>query len=505
MTVQPSKKLLRELLLNICQIEPTWDRAITGLANDSRTVKPGDLFFAYPGTQADGRHYMNAAIEKGAVAVLAEADATMPKMELRNGQLNHTIPIFTVANLASQVSEIAARFYEHPSHHMSVVGITGTTGKTSCSQFLANSLQLAQKTCGVIGTLGNGLYGQLQHTDLTTPDAVILQQLLAQLRSQAAQYVAMEVSSHGLEQRRVQGIEFTIGLFTNLSQDHLDYHGDMEHYAAAKRLLFSHPELRYAVLNVDDAHGRQWCKELEASLPVYTYSLTPNRMQRELHTYVLHSVCNDMGITASIHTPWGDGLLHNPYLIGNFNLSNLLAVLVILNILGIPFQTALAHLAKLHGVPGRMESFGGGIKPLIIVDYAHKPDALEQVLNTLRQQCKGKLWCVFGCGGNRDKGKRPLMGKIAEQYADRIIITDDNPREEERREIVVDILNGLMRPQQAIVEHDRRRAIAHAIECAQAGDIVLVAGKGHENYQIVGKEKLPLSDSFEVQICLERK
>jgi UDP-N-acetylmuramoyl-L-alanyl-D-glutamate--2,6-diaminopimelate ligase len=506
MTTQSPKKQLNELLVTICQVEPTWDRIITGLTIDSREVKPGDLYFAYPGKQADGRNYINAAIERGAAAIVAEADGAMPKMELRNGQGNRTVPIFAIPNVASQVGVIAAYFYDYPSKQMSVIGVTGTNGKTSCCQFIAASLQMANKACGVMGSLGRGLYGALQQTDLlNTPDAVTAQRVLAELRDSKAKYITMEVSSHGLVQERVNGIEIDIGVFTNLNRDHLDYHANMEEYAQAKRKLFAHPGLRYAVLNVDDPYGRQWSQELEGQLPVYTYSLSSNKIHRDLHMHVLHSVCNDEGITASIHTPWGDGVLHNPYLIGSFNLSNLLAVLNVLNILGIPLQNALAYLAELRGVPGRMESFGGGNLPLVVVDYAHKPDALEQVLNTLRQQCKGKLWCVFGCGGNRDRGKRPMMGKIAERYADRVIITDDNPRDEDRRDIIAEILTGLTRPQQAIVEHDRRRAIAHAIECAQAGDIVLVAGKGHENYQIIGKEKLPLSDGVEVQLCLSKK
>lgn len=506
MTTQPPKKQLIELSTNICQVEPTWDRTITGLSNDSRLIKPGDLFLAYPGTKADGRKFISNAIERGAVAVIAEADGTSPKMELRSGLIDHTIPIFSIANIASYAGLIAANFYDHPSKRMSVIGVTGTNGKTSCCQFIAASLQMANKVCGVMGSLGRGIYGALQQPDLlNTPDAVTVQRVLAELRNSKAKYIAMEVSSHGLVQERVTGIDFDIAVFTNLNRDHLDYHANMEDYAQAKRKLFSMPDLRYAVLNVDDPYGIQWCQELEGQLPVYTYSLNSNKIHRDLHTYVLHSECNDEGIKASIRTPWGDGVLHNPHLIGNFNLSNLLAALTVLNILKIPLQNALAYLAHLRGVSGRMESFGGGMQPLVIVDYAHKPGALEQVLKTLRQQCKGKLWCVFGCGGNRDKGKRPIMGKIAEHYSDRLIITDDNPRDEDRRQIVAEILSGLLHPHQAIVEHDRRRAIAHAIECAQPGDIVLVAGKGHENYQIIGNEKLPLSDNLEVQMCLAKK
>lgn len=506
MSTQDYTKSLTALLKDICPVEATWDRAISGLSNNSRTVKPGDLFFAYPGAQADGRDFIQAAIEKGACAVLAEANEASPKMELRNGQANYTVPVLFLSNVRAQISEIAARFYENPAQMMSVIGVTGTSGKTSCTQFIASALQMENKRCGVMGTLGNGLYNQLEEGDLTTADAITIQKLLADLRAKNATHVAMEVSSHGLAQGRVRGIPFMIGVFTNLSQDHLDYHGDMENYASAKRLLFSQPGLRYAVLNVDDPCGLKWSQELENHLPVYTYSThSQHKLHRDKHIAVYHSVCNDGGITASIHTPWGEGVLHNPYLIGQFNLSNLLAALTVLNILGVPLQKALAHLAQLRGVSGRMQRFGGGKQPLVIVDYAHKPGALEQVLITLRAQCAGRLWCVFGCGGNRDKSKRPLMAKIAEKYADRVIITDDNPRNEEKHLITADILAGFAQPKQIIVEHDRRRAIAHAIECAQVGDIVLIAGKGHENYQLIGSEKLPFSDSVEVQMCLAEK
>lgn len=500
--------LLKDLLTDIISVVPQWTQKIMGLTQDSRCVKNGDLFFAVPSTLAtasmDGRHFMQDAIAKGAAAILAEAHGLA---EFSNQQFSTgkpTVPVIPVENLLHKIGLIAARFYGDPSTHMQVIGITGTNGKTSCSHFIAKALEMNGEVCGVIGTLGCGVYGKLLQTGLTTPDAILLQKLLADFYAQQAKYVAMEASSHGLSQDRVAGVQFTIGVFTNLTREHLDYHGNMQNYAAAKRLLFNQPGLQYAVLNADDPYGKQWAQELKQTLSVFTYGLNASTVfsDHSHHTYAHAIQLNNTGITASLHTPWGEGVLHNPYLLGHFSLSNLLAVLTVLGILGMPLSEILAYLARLRGVMGRMETFGGGKQPLVVVDYAHTPDALQQVLQVLRTHSQGKIWCVFGCGGNRDSGKRPLMGKIAEQYADRIIVTDDNPRHEDPLQIVADVLAGLDSPGNAVVEHDRRRAIAHAVGCAQEGDIVLIAGKGHEAYQIIGDQQQAFSDSLEVQMLL---
>lgn len=490
--------LLSVLLQDLIAIPRDQDKEITGLSLDSRQVKPGDLFFAYPGTLVDGRNFIDQAIQKGAVAVIAEEPVSLLKKE--------KFPIYSLPKLVSHVGPIAAKFYGNPSKHMQVVGITGTNGKTSCCHFIAQALQVNDEICGVIGTVGNGLYQNnhhhLQSSALTTPDAITLQAQLAEWHKQKVKYVAMEVASHGLVQGRVNGIEFAVAVFTNLTRDHLDYHGDMASYAQAKRLLFASPGLRYAVLNADDSYGQQWIKELTNDLSVFGYSLSSANILTEQAIYVRHAQFDSIGITASVHTPWGEGVLHNPYLIGQFNLSNLLAALTVLGILGMPLETILARLADVRPVVGRLQSVGGGEKPLAVIDYSHTPDALEKVLQTLRNHCKGKLWCVFGCGGDRDRGKRPLMGKIAEQYADCVIVTDDNPRHEEPRQIIAEILQGLMDPAGVVVEHDRRRAIVHALRCAQKDDVVLIAGKGHETYQIIGDEKNAFSDLFEAQLVL---
>lgn len=491
---------LTDLLANIADVAIPENPKITGLTQDSRSVNPGDLFFAVSGTKQDGKQFIDDAIQNGAAAILID-DAMVGKGAQRR---DHQIPIIAIPNLTAKIGHMAARFYHNPSHHMQVIGITGTNGKTSCSHFLAEALEMSGQICGIIGTVGYGLYKKLQPAELTTPDAITIQRLLAEFKQAGARYVVMEVSSHSLVQHRVAGVEFSIGVFTNLTREHLDYHGDMESYAQAKRQLFATPGLRYAVLNADDPYGEIWQQELANSLTVNTYTLqqSKNAHGQLAQVYVHHAQFNNAGITASVHTPWGEGVLHNSQLIGQCYLSNLLAVLTVLGILGIPLQTILADLARVHSVPGRMEKFSNGKKPLVVVDYSHSPDSLEQALRTLRECCRGQLWCVFGCGGDRDSGKRPMMGKIAERYADKLVVTDDNPRNEDRRQIVLDILQGLQNPTAAVVEHDRRRAIAHAISCAAVEDIVLIAGKGHETYQIVGTEKLPFSDRLEVQMLL---
>lgn len=495
-------KSLSELLDGIVPFDSKMERIITGLSEDSRYVSTGNLFFARRGIKKDGREFIASAIEKGAAVVLVEAD-NKPGTAHTNG---NNVPIIAVKDLAQVIGLIAARFYDDPSKDLKIIGITGTNGKTTCAHFIAQGLHLSGENCGIIGTLGNGFYQQLQPGSHTTPDAIAIQRLLAEFRNQGAKYVAIEVTSHALTQGRVNGVDIDIAVLTNLTRDHLDYHGNIASYAAAKRSLFSKPGVQYAILNADDEFGRQWMDELTDKMPVFSYSLSshqPESVALNNHKiYVHHAQLDTNGITASLHTPWGDGVLHNPKLTGRFNLSNLLAVVGVLGILGIPLETILSRMAELRGVPGRMETFGGGTQPLVVIDFAHTPDALEQVLQALVEYKQGTLWCVFGCGGDRDRGKRPLMGKIAEQYADQLVITDDNPRHEDPRQIVTEIFQGLEQPNKAVIEHDRRRAIEHAISCAQPNDVVLVAGKGHETYQIIGDNKEPFNDALEVQKIL---
>lgn len=488
---------LSELLANLAVIAANSDRPVFGLALDSREIKPGYLFLACPGQKADGRAFMEQAQQRGAVAIVAEAGQFTAAQAV-------TIPVITIENLAKKLSIIAARFYHQPSQAMQIIAVTGTSGKTSCTQFIAKALQHFNMPCGMIGTLGYGFPDQLLAHNYTTPDAVAVQRILAELYQQSAQAVAMEVSSHALEQGRVNAVDFNLGIFTNLSREHLDYHGDMENYAAAKHKLFEYPALQHAIINVDDAYGEKLAYEFAAKREVFAYTIKDKVIKaNNVHLIRIKDYqLKNQQMSATVYTPWGKGILNTP-LLGDFNLSNLLAVLTTMRIFEIPLTDALACLAKLRGVPGRMEIYGGGDKPRVVIDYAHKPDALKQVLTTLRRHCQGKLWCVFGCGGERDRGKRSIMGYIAQQHADHIILTDDNPRNEIPQHIVNDIMQGMSGTASVVVEHDRRRAIAHALACAKANDIVLVAGKGHENYQQVGNQKLPLSDVVEVRMHLD--
>lgn len=487
-------KTLKTLLVDITEVRPELDREISGLTTDSREVQPGHLFIAYPGLEQDGRDYIADAIKKGASAVVCEAQGFAENN-------NAVVPVIAVANLQRRVGEIAARFYDYPSRKMTIVGITGTNGKTSCTQFLAQALEANQVKCGVIGTLGVGFPTKLSYGVYTTPDPIALQKELYAMQQQDTQVVAMEVSSHGLEQGRVTGVEFNIAVFTNLSQDHLDYHGDMFSYGEAKKLLFHRPELEHAVINIDDEFGRKLIDEIAADVDVIGYSIEESPLNQPQMVKAHDIQQNAKGFVAEITTLWGDGILKSK-LLGRFNVSNLLAVLAVLGLMKISVPQALTSLGQLGTVPGRMQIFGGGIHPLVVVDFSHTPVALEQALKALRAHCSGVLWCVFGCGGDRDRGKRPIMGQIAEHHSDRIIITDDNPRTEDPQSIVNDILQGLLCPWAAEIERDRGAAIAHAIDCAKAGDIILVAGKGHEPYQTIGTEKIPFSDIEQVTSLL---
>jgi UDP-N-acetylmuramoyl-L-alanyl-D-glutamate--2,6-diaminopimelate ligase len=486
--------LLNKLLENIIKIKPEDDREITGLVLDSRLVKPGDLFLAYPGGTSDGRNYINVALENGASAIICEAEGFKLQQAI-------PVPLIKISKLQKKVTYIAAEFYQHPTSKMQVIGVTGTNGKTSTTQFIASALSTQNLPCGVIGTMGAGFPNKLQYGSHTTPDPITLQKLMFDFHNQGAKAVAMEVSSHGLEQGRVAGVDFAIAVFTNLTRDHLDYHGSMANYGKAKQRLFQHPNLRYAVINADDDFGYKLITDFADHLPIIAYSA--NGIKTKVPSVMANNLqLHANGFSVEITSPWGEGTL-NSSLFGRFNVSNLLAVLAVLGIMGISFSKILASLAELTTVPGRMQVLGGGDKPLVIVDFAHTPDALEKVLLALREHSHGKIWCVFGCGGDRDRGKRPLMGKIAERFSDHVIITDDNPRTEDSQQIVDDILQGLLCPWAVEVEHDRHVAISHAIECTAVGDVVLIAGKGHEPYQIIGKEKIPFSDVEEVTKVLK--
>jgi UDP-N-acetylmuramoyl-L-alanyl-D-glutamate--2,6-diaminopimelate ligase len=463
------------------------NREVRGLQTDSRRVQPGDLFLALPGMLADGRDYIGDAVASGAGAIAYETDDgyRLP---------GAPVPAFGVSGLRHQIGVIADRFYGAPSRRLVVVGVTGTNGKTTCTQLLAQALDQPPRRCAVIGTLGSGFPGALNASIHTTPDAVSVQRLLADFLDRGAAHVAMEVSSHALEQGRVNGVRFHVAVFTNLTRDHLDYHGDMTAYGQAKAKLFAHEGLKYAVINHDDDFGRRLLADVGAPVTCLSYGIEGGDVRaREVRP-------SPEGLWLRIRTPHGETELRSP-LIGHFNVYNLLAVLATLLALGMELRDAATRLARAQAPAGRAERFGGarGL-PLVVVDYAHTPDALEKILTALREHTRGKLCCVFGCGGDRDRGKRPVMGDIAERLADVVLLTDDNPRHESGDAIIADIVGG-MRAAPRIIR-DRRNAIATAIEGAAEGDIVLIAGKGHEDYQQVGDERRPYSDRDTVRTLL---
>lgn len=464
---------------------------VSGLAADSRTVKPGDLFLAYPGEHADGRRFIDQAIVAGAAAVLWDS---------RGFHWNSAwkLPNLGVPELRAHLGDIASHFHGHPSRHLWVAGVTGTNGKTSCSHWIAQSLSRVGRKTALIGTMGSGFPGALEPALNTTPDAVTLHARLAEFRMHGAEACAMEVSSHGIEQGRVGGVEFDVALFTNLSRDHLDYHKTMEDYAAAKAKLFHWPQLKHAIVNLDDSFGQQLAGSIERSrVKVLGYGLGRGEIAG-------HKLDLSMrGLKLEIITPWGAAKIDSP-MIGAFNASNLLGVLGVLIASDVPLRDAVDALSQVEPVPGRLQMVREPGAPLVVVDYAHTPDALEKALETLRStlSTEARLHCVFGCGGDRDPGKRPLMGEAATRLADRVVITSDNPRSENPRAIIDEILAGA-HPNYAI-EVDRATAILQGISGAAPQDVVLIAGKGHETYQEIGGRRLPFDDAEVAREILQR-
>jgi len=493
---------LAKLLLEAVLPAPIAALPVKNIAIDSRLVKPGDLFLAYPGTTMHGGDYVTIAIAQGASAVLIDADyPNLPYLQ----EAITAIPLFPVKDLAQQISAIAGRFYQQPSHHLNVIGVTGTNGKTSTTHFIAQLLEQLGSTCGVMGTLGQGFRHNLQATGLTTSDARSIQCDLARFVEQGAKAVAMEVSSHGLMQQRVADVRFAVAVFTNLTQDHLDYHGTMQAYGAAKARLFTQPDLRYAVINTDDPFASELIAVLAKDVESIGYSLqTPQKNSLQHHVWLENIQYHAQGMQATLHSPWGQGELVTG-LIGRFNLANVLAAISSVVLLGYLLPAVLAAAAHLMGVTGRMQRFGGKQQPMIVVDYAHTPDALAQALSSLQAHCKGRLFCIFGCGGDRDKSKRPLMAKAVAAHCDKIVVTNDNPRTEEPLAIITDILSGLTPSAEVLVETDREKAIDLVLQQAGPNDVILVAGKGHEDYQIIGQQRLPYSDIATVQRLLASK
>ena len=483
---------------------------------DSRQIQSGDIFFAYPvghgNALRDGRQFISSALESGAAAVVFDPAG------MNNQFIDHP-QCFAVENLATKAGGLCAQWYGYPSESLKIIGVTGTNGKTSITQWLAQALDASNHRTAVLGTLGTGFPGALAQTGYTTPDAPKLQTQLAELLSAGAKQVAMEVSSHALHQDRIAGTQLNCAVFTNLTQDHLDYHGSMVEYAEAKAKLFQHAGLEHAVINLDDAFGRELAMNLLAKegLRVWAYALSQSAFQgfekfgNRLHRiYAKNIALGGTGYNASfICDELGSANLHIP-LLGEFNLSNALAVWAVLLTQGISCEEAAKKVSQLTPVIGRMELIRLGKSPkdeglLAVVDYAHTPDALEKTLKALHpiaEQRGGKVWCVFGCGGDRDAGKRALMGAVAEQNADYVLITSDNPRSEDPQVIMQMIRSGMKADAQNIqMTVDRAAAIMAAIRHADMRDIVLVAGKGHETTQEINGKKFDFSDQEHIRLA----
>jgi len=474
------------------------------LHSDSRSITKGDVFFAYPGAAADGRQFIAQAIGMGAGAVVYESSAW-------NWNAASSVPHLGVADLKKTAGEIAAAYYKQPDAAMFTVAVTGTNGKTSCAQWLASALSRPGEPAAVIGTLGVGIYqrgtcGSSDMTGYTTPDAVMLQRRLAQLRAAGVQALAIEASSIGLEQGRLNGMHFDAAIFTNLTRDHIDYHGDMAAYASAKTALFDWAGLQHAIVNLDDPIGLQLVQRLQhralASLIGYTVSDVAPEGIATLSAVNIRS--NHAGTVFQVESPFGSGPIRTQ-LVGLFNVSNILGVLGTLLAKGTAWRAAVQAIEMLTAVPGRMQQLGGTDAPLVIVDYAHTPDALEKTLSTLRQvaqQRHGQLWCLFGCGGDRDPGKRAQMGTVS-ALADQVVVTSDNPRSENPAAIIAQILAGLAAEKTPHhVTEDRAAAILWAVKHAEKHDVVLLAGKGHEAYQEVMGKKLAFSDADHAALAL---
>jgi UDP-N-acetylmuramoyl-L-alanyl-D-glutamate--2,6-diaminopimelate ligase len=480
------------------------------LTNDSRAVKAGDTFVAYPGQSRDGRDYIAQAIANGAASVLWERAGFEWNPQWR-------APNLGLRQLRRHAGAIASRVHGAPSRRLHVVGVTGTNGKTTCSQWIAQALSRAGRRCAVIGTLGYGFRAPLEPMANTTPDALWLHAQLAEFARRGARAVAMEVSSIGLDQDRVAGVEFDVALFTNLTRDHLEYHRTMRRYREAKAKLFAWETLRHAVINLDDAFGVELARRCRRpGLKVIGYGFGEMRGaargQRVARVTGSSLLTGARGVAFDVTTPWGAARVTSAAL-GRHNAANLLGTLAVLLASGVALKKAVAALSALAPVPGRLQRFGGGRKPLVVVDYAHTPDALKQVLTTLREVAdhqspvtghRSRLFCVFGCGGDRDRGKRPLMGRVAAQLADRAIVTSDNPRSEDPHEIIADILAGVRRGEVG-VDADRRDAILSAVAGARGGDIVLVAGKGHEAYQEIRGVRHAFSDAQVAEEALAQR
>ena len=484
---------LAALLEGSVAIPPAFDRSVTAVCDDSRAVVPGALFFARRGRRVDATGFVASAIESGAGAIVVEGGPGPPR-------LDRGAVVVGTADVAGAIGCVASRFFGEPSRSMSIAAVTGTNGKTSVTHLAARG---CGERCALMGTLGAGRPGVLENVTHTTPGTIEIHRRLADLRNAGFDEVAVEVSSHALDQRRIEAVAIDTAVFTNLTRDHLDYHTHMDRYARAKAILFEVPDLTTAVINADDRFGLELIGAMPAGVETVALSLGRDRPPID-GTAALHGrVAREWpGLALEVTSPWGSGVVATR-LLGHFNGSNLLAAIAVACLHGHRLDEVLARLDGAEPIAGRMQQMGGGARPLVVVDYSHTPDALANALAALRPMCRGTLWCVFGCGGDRDRGKRPQMAEAAEREADRIIVTDDNPRGEDGDAIVDDILAGFASSGAVRVERDRECAIRHAVVRAGAADIVLIAGKGHEASQERDGVKLPFSDVAVARRALE--
>jgi UDP-N-acetylmuramoyl-L-alanyl-D-glutamate--2,6-diaminopimelate ligase len=478
------------------------DAPVTDITFDSRAITPGSVFIAVPGLRTHGLAFAPQAMAQGASAILYEpaANAMAPAA-------SSNLAVVAIPNLRKVIGAIADRFFDSPSAAMRVVGVTGTNGKTTSAYLLPAALAALGRSAGYAGTLGFGHIDALKVSEHTTADCITVHRQLAAMRAGGDTYVGMEVSSHALDQGRIDGVRMHSVLFTNLTRDHLDYHGTLEAYGAAKERLFYREGLQHRVINADDVFGREMLGRLLKTNPqsaVTAYAISSAyRNLGDRQMFATHVQPTAAGLNIAFDGSWGAGEL-NAHLIGAFNAENLLGVLATLLGLDVPLLHAVQALEHCAAPPGRMETLTIAHRPTVVIDYAHTPDALSKALQTARHHTRGRLVCVFGCGGDRDAGKRPLMGAIAEQYADVVVLTDDNPRMEDASAIIMDIQQGLDNPEAVIVERDRAKAIAHAIKSSNEQDLILIAGKGHEDYQIVGRNVKRFSDREVALTCLGR-
>nr|WP_181006378.1 UDP-N-acetylmuramoyl-L-alanyl-D-glutamate--2,6-diaminopimelate ligase [Shewanella insulae] len=472
--------------MQLCDLLAPWfhyagGESLNHLTLDSREIGQGSVFVAVPGHRVDGRDFVDTALAQGAVAALIHTDDPA-----QHGHVSQDKGLrIYFFQLQRQLSALASQLYSLGRDRIKLIGVTGTNGKTSVTQLIAQLSDGLGQQAAVMGTLGNGLWGQLVDSGNTTADPITVMRQLEDFDSQGTTVCAMEVSSHGLVQGRIDAVPFDVAVFTNLSRDHLDYHGSMDAYGAAKQRLFRFSSLSHGLINLDDPVGRQWIQDKRCK-GLVGFSI---QGQEGAAIYTKEVKQHAQGVGATLVWPEGEAKIDSP-LLGIFNLSNLVAALGALYLSGYPMTQLLTQVSSLKPVAGRMERFTTPEGITLVVDYAHTPDAIEQALRALRGHCRGKLWCVFGCGGDRDKGKRPLMARAAEENADCVMITSDNARSEDPMAIIQDVLAGLDKPQIALTQVDRQQAIREVVTLASSGDLILLAGKGHETYQEIAGKRL---------------